>query len=146
MFFNTSILVCEYLYIDTNWYSIIFLHGVYGFVRKLIETHRREGAKKKKKRCEQNNAEDDSETFRGRIIQALRQLSIQSSPGWGQKKKPRRWHATGKLISLRAFHHSHIWIKWWLFTLAAPSSPLLASGDCVNPLSVSLSKAFLVSG
>lgn len=42
--------------------------------------------KKKKKRCEQNNAEDDSETFRGRIIQALRQLSIQSSPGWGQKK------------------------------------------------------------
>lgn len=50
-------------------------------VTKLIQTHPREGARG----CERDNAVAHSETVQGKMCRAPAELSIQSSPRWGQK-------------------------------------------------------------
>lgn len=52
-------------------------------VRKLIEAHPKEEAQG----CEEDNAVAHSETVCGRMCQAPAELSIQSSPHWGQKRQ-----------------------------------------------------------
>lgn len=52
-------------------------------VRKFIEAHPKEEARG----CEEDNAVAHSETVQGRMCQAPAELSIQSSPRWGQKRQ-----------------------------------------------------------